>query len=199
MDSITIFYLGFLILFLVVPILQICMNPASIVEVPSTDSSMEVIDRMTAHSVALFSIVLVIIQFILRDGAENDYRLLTVAMLVLCAGFLMTTFILELFGGVRIVLFHLQITALRYAGLLLFTGLYYLLGSYQLESALLLIFDLFLSLAWITWLVHEANYLLRIQRQEWRNREISRKTWFSNQIDEKKNSAQKYFEDMVDR
>jgi len=110
------------------------------------------------------------------------YQELTIGILSLCAGFLMLTFILELFSDVRVVLFHLQITALRYSGLLLFSGLLFLLQSYQLNPTIQYLFAGFVLISWIAWIFHELKYLFRIQRREWNNRDMERGEWFHKAI-----------------
>lgn len=185
MISIGLVYLILLGAFISVPAGQILINPASTTEAPSSEDSMSVVDRTASESVALFAIVLVVIQFILEDNQMGYYQELTIGVLTVCAGFLMLTFILELFSGIRVVLFHLQITALRYSGLLLFSGLFFLLQSYQLNPQIQLLFGVFVLLSWVTWIVHELNYLFRIQRREWDNRDIDRGEWFRKAIRKK--------------
>jgi len=175
-------YFILLNVFMFVPTGQILINPASTTEAPSSEDSMSVVDRTASESVALFAIVLVVIQFILENNQMGYYQELTIGFLTVCAGFLMLTFILELFSDIRVVLFHLQITALRYSGLLLFSGLFFLLQSYKLNSQIQLLFGVFVLLSWSTWIIHELNYLLRIQRREWNNRNIDRGEWFLKAI-----------------
>jgi len=175
-------YLVLLGIFIFVPVVQILINPASISEAPSSKDSMSVVDRTASESIALFAIVLVIIQFVLEDTEMGYYQELTIGILSLCAGFLMLTFILELFSDVRVVLFHLQITALRYSGLLLFSGLLFLLQSYQLNPTIQYLFAGFVLISWIAWIFHELKYLFRIQRREWNNRDMERGEWFHKAI-----------------
>lgn len=184
MISIRTIYLILLGVFVCVPLFQILINPASSTESPSSEDSMSVVDRTASESIALFAIVLVVIQFILEDTEIGDYQELTIGVLTLCAGFLMLTFILELFGVVKVILFHLQITALRYSGLLLFSGLYVLLLSYQLDPLIQRLFGVFVLISWITWIIHEINYL-RIQQREWDSRDIDRSMWVRKAIKNK--------------
>lgn len=138
---------------------------------------MDVVDRFASRSVGLFAVVLVIIQFILESGSIEGYKLLAINALVLSGGFLMFTFILELWADIKILLFHLQLTSLRYSGLLLFLGLYYLLLANDLPQVMNGIFLIFLLVSWLAWILHELHYLLRTQLKNWRSREISRKDW----------------------
>ncbi|WP_152420726.1 hypothetical protein [Haloferax sulfurifontis] len=182
MTSLGLIYLALLGIFIFVPAGQILINPASTTEAPSAEDSMSVVDRTASESVALFAIVLVVIKFILEDNQIGYYQELTIGVLTVCAGFLMLTFILELFSDIRVVIFHLQITALRYSGLLLFSGLFFLLQSYQLNPQIQLLFGVFVLLSWVTWLVHELYYLFRIQSRDWNNRDINRGDWFRKAI-----------------
>ncbi|UBF21537.1 hypothetical protein HJTV-2_gp57 [Haloarcula virus HJTV-2] len=178
-------YLVLLGIFIFVPTVQILINPVSISEAPSSKDSMSVVDRTASESIALFAIVLVIIQFVLEDTELSYYQELTVGILTLCAGFLMLTFILELFSDVRVVLFHLQITALRYSGLLLFSGLFFLLQSYQLNPTIQYLFAGFVLISWGAWIFHELKYLFRIQLREWNSRGLERGNWFRKVIRQK--------------
>lgn len=185
MVSIGVIYLILLGIFISVPFIQVLINPASISEAPSSDNSMSVIDRTASESIALFAIVLVVIQFILEGNEMGFYQELTIGVLTLCAGFLMLTFILELFSDVRVVLFHLQITALRYSGLLLFSGLLFLLQSYQLDPLIQRLFGGFVLISWIAWVFHELKYLFSIQLREWNSRDIGRGEWFYGLVRQK--------------
>lgn len=182
MISIGEIYLILLTGFLFVPIAQVLINPASSTEPPSSEDSMSVVDRTASESIALFAIVLVIIQFILEGDEIGYYQEITIGVLALCAGFLMLTFILELFSDIRVVLFHLQITALRYSGLLLFSGLYFLLSSYNLDTVIQYLFGSFVLLSWLTWIFHELKYLFGIQLREWNSRDLDRNEWFCEAI-----------------
>jgi len=178
MVSIGEIYLILLVIFVSVPALQILINPASISEPPPSEDSMDVVDRKSSESMALFAIVLVIIQFVLEGDQTGYYQEITIGVLTFCSGVLMLPFILELFGDVRIVLFHLQITALRYSGLLLFSGLFFLLQSYQLNPVIQIVFAFFVLISWGAWIYHELRYLFILQRREWDSNESDRYEWF---------------------
>lgn len=184
MVSIRSLYILLSVVFLFVPVAQVVVNPASITDPPTSENSISVVDRSASQSVALFAIVLVVIQFILEDGRAGYYQELTIGVLAVCAGFLMVVFIMELFGDIRIVLFHLQITALRYSGLLLFSGLFFLLKSYELNPQIQLLLGLFVGLSWLTWIIHEAHYLFKSQRDDWNDLEADRINYIREEFEE---------------
>lgn len=182
MLSISKIYIVAILGFALIPVLQFIINPNSISEPPTSSKSMDIVDRTSAQSIALFALVLVIIQFILDGGEITQYQALTIGVLSLCAGFLMLTFILELFGGMWVIVFHLHITSLRYSGLLLFSGLYFLLLSYQLDSIIYIVLGGFVLLSWATWVIHELHYLMITQRREWNETNQHRKEWLVTKI-----------------
>lgn len=163
-----------MVVFFLVPFLQIIINPASLSQYPTADDSMSVVAQTAARSVAIFALVLVIIQFILNNGTIDGYQLLAISVLVLCSCFLMMAFIMELIGDIRVLFFHLQLTALRYSGLLLFLGLYFLLRSTDIPNIISAFFGVFVSIAWLAWIIHELHYLLIKQPEEWEREDMDK-------------------------
>lgn len=172
-----------IVLFVLIPFIQLIINPASISQSPTANDSMNVVAQTAAQSVAIFAIVLVIIQFILDNGPIQGYELLSINVLVLSACFLMLTFIMELFGDIKVLFFHLQLTALRYSGLLLFLGLFFLLLSNDLPDIIPALFGIFVAIAWSAWLVHEIHYLFFKQEEEWGSEDKTKGEWLSEQIE----------------
>jgi len=146
-------------IFLAVPILQYMINPGSLSQHPTADDSMSVVAQTAAQSIAIFAIVLVIIQFILDSGSIDGYRLLAINVLVLSASFLMVTFTMEMIADIKVLFFHLQLTAVRYSGLLLFLGLYFFLLSTDAPDVISNVFGAFVLITWLAWFIHEINYL----------------------------------------
>jgi hypothetical protein len=160
-----------LLIFIADFILKIIVNPASLLNEPTSDSTIEIVDKTSTRSIAIFSIVLVVIQFSLPSTAGvslSYWESLSVGVLTLSAGFLTISFIMELWGSVLIFAFNLQITSLRYAGLLLFLGMCFLLQSYSIPETTTTIFALFVVLSWILWIMNEIDYL-STQKDEWDN------------------------------
>lgn len=136
------------------------------------------VDQNSGRAIAIFAIVLVIIQFLLGDSEIGYYELLTLNTLVICSGFLMLTFSLELFGAIRSDFFNLQATSLRYSGLVLFLGLFFMLLSTPLPTSISYIFGIFVGFVWFLWLIHELIYIFSIQREEWSAVDKTRRVWF---------------------
>jgi len=88
----------------------------------------------------------------------------------MAAGFLIITFALELFADLKILFFRIQLTSLRYSGLLLFLGLFLLLKSKSISSTLPNTFGIFVGFSWLIWLIHEIHYIFKTQRTEWKIR-----------------------------
>ncbi|WP_204365930.1 hypothetical protein [Halorubrum saccharovorum] len=158
------------------------MNPATIVESPSNENSMEIVDHSAGRSIAIFSVVLVVIQSTLGGDTPTYYETIALTTLTIAAGFLIITFVLELFADLKILLFRIQLTSLRYSGLLLFLGLFLLLKSKSIPSILPNTFGAFVGIAWLIWIIHEAHYILKTQRKDWNIRNISRTDWLRSYI-----------------
>lgn len=173
------------LIFVTIPISQFVINPASIFEDPKLDDAMAVVDRFAAQSLALFAIVLVVIQFIISNPKMMNPANDVVGILVLSSGFLMITFVLEMFAGVRSLIFHTQITALRYSGLLLFTALYKMMESYTQSRLEIEILAIFVVMSWMIWGFHEAHYLSNRQYCKWKAREANRLDWLKKKLGEK--------------
>lgn len=178
------FQLGLIliILFLLDHIFIALVNPATLTESPSTDDSMDLINQFVGRAIAIFAIVLLIIQFILDNSSITYYEEFTLFILTMSGGFLMLTFILELFSDFRIILFRLQLNSLRYSGLLLFLGLFFLLKSNDISEFIEIIFLFFLAISWLIWLIHEIHYIYKTQRKEWNNKNKSRRKWLIEYI-----------------
>lgn len=158
------------------------MNPTRLSNIPTTSDSMDYIDQNSGRAIAIFAIVLVVIQFVLEDPPIGVYEMMSLNVLVICSGFLMLTFALELFGAVRTELFNLQATSIRYSGLLLFLGLFFLLLSTPLPDIAIHIFGGFVALVWLLWFLHELIYIFSIQRDEWAAVGKTRKRWVCEAI-----------------
>lgn len=182
MVSVAIFSGIVLSLFILDHLLQIWANPASLTETPTADDSIDVVDQSATNSIGIFAIVLVVIQFTMDEFPLKYYGLLALSALSLSSGFLILTFMLELFGSLRVFLHRLQITSLRYAGLLLFLGLYLLLISMPIPAEIYQLLGIFVVLAWIMWIVHELDYIFITQRREWRDNDQSKSEWMEDQI-----------------
>lgn len=157
-------------IFIISQALKLYINPASLINSPSSENAMENVDKSSTRSIAIFSIVLVIIQFTLPNTANLELRfwgVLTVSVLTLSASFLMISFVLEIWGSRKNYLFNLQQSALRYAGLLLFVGLYFLLTSEGISGLNTAVFAFFLLGSWTLWILHEIDYIFNIERKEW--------------------------------
>lgn len=164
-------------IFLIDHLLIIATNPATLTESPSTQSSAEIVEQSRGRSIAVFAIVLVVIQFTLSGDSLTYYDILTLTVLIIATGFLIITFTLELFADLKILFFRIQITSLRYAGLLLFLGLYFLLRSKDVPEVLPNAYGFFLGVSWISWITHELHYIFRTQKREWDNIDMSKKDW----------------------
>lgn len=157
-------------IFIISQTLKLYINPASLINSPSSENAMENVDKSSTRSIAIFSIVLVIIQFTLPNTADLElgfWGVLTVSVLTLSASFLMISFVLEIWGSRKNYLFNLQQSALRYAGLLLFVGLYFLLTAEGISGLNTAVFAFFLLGSWTLWILHEIDYIFNIERKEW--------------------------------
>lgn len=166
-----------ILIFIIDHFLILLVNPASISEAPTSRDSMEMVHQFAGRSIGIFAIVLVVIEFTMERPPLNHFQKLTLAALTISAGFLMVTFILELFGSMKILFFRLQLTSLRYSGLLLFTGLYLLLESKEIPIILTSTLFYFTCLSWIAWIIHELHYIFQTQRKEWNRKNIGRCPW----------------------
>ncbi len=159
------------------------MNPAIATESPSNENSMDIVDKMAGRSIAIFAVILVVIQFALGGG--NDllyYESLALTTLIMAAGFLTITFASELFADLKILWFRIQLTSLRYSGLLLFLGLVLLLKSRSIPNTLSNMFGAFVAISWLAWIYHEYRYIFKIQRRTWNTGDITRKEWLKDFI-----------------
>ena len=149
---------------------------------------MQVVDQSAGRSIAIFAVVLVVIQFALAGTTPTYYQTLALTTLTMAAGFLMITFVLELFADLKILLFRIQITALRFSGLLLFLGLYLLLKSKSIPDTLPNLFGGFVAVAWLIWIIHELHYIFKTQRRDWKARDTTRREWLADLLSLSENS-----------
>lgn len=78
----------------------------------------------------------------------------------------MLAFILELQGGLNTLYFKIQEDSLSYAGLLLFTGLYFVVDSVETPKTFTGLILVFLIISWGMWFSYKYKYL-RVQKMEW--------------------------------
>lgn len=178
MISLSHFSIALVGLFVLDHLLIFLMNPASITDSPTSKVSMRVVDQSAGRSIAIFALVLVVIQFTLDGTNLTHYETLTLATLMMAAGFLMITFVLELFADLKILLFRVQLTSLRYSGLLLFLSLFLLVKSKPVPDILPNTFGAFVTISWLIWIVHEGHYIFKTQKEEWEEIGVSRRKWF---------------------
>lgn len=172
-------------LFFLDHLLVVLINPAILTSSPTSEDSIKIIDQSAGRSLAIFALVLVVIQFTLDGGTPlTYYETLTLAVLIMAAGFLMITFVLELVADWKIFLFRVQLNSLRYSGLLLFLGLFLLLKSKDVPNILPNIFGVFVVLSWIIWIIHEIHYIFKTQKKEWDAKNIPRCEWVKTIFDE---------------
>lgn len=183
MISITNFSIGLVILFILDHLLIPIMNPATLADSPTSKDSMNVVDQSAGRSIAIFALVLVVIQFTMDGSTLNHYETLALATLTMAAGFLMITFVLELFADLKILLFRIQLTALRYSGLLLFLGLFLILKSKSLPDIIANTFGVFVAISWAVWILHESHYIFKTQKADWEAKGISRERWLKDFLD----------------
>lgn len=164
-------------LFLLDHLLILLMNPASLTDSPTNEDSMKVVDQSAGRSIAIFALVLVVIQFTIDGTTLTYYETLSLSTLTMAAGFLMITFVLELFADLKILLFRVQLTSLRYSGLLLFFGLFLLLKSKPVPEILPNTFGTFVALSWIIWIIHEGLYIFKTQKEDWKAKNTTRRKW----------------------
>lgn len=182
MISLSNFSLALIGLFLLDHVLILLMNPASLTDSPTSKDSMKVVDQSAGRSIAIFALVLVVIQFALDGTNLTHYEILSLATLTMAAGFLMITFVLELFADLKILLFRVQLTSLRYSGLLLFFGLFLLLKSKPIPDILPNTFGAFVAVSWLIWIIHESHYIFSTQKDDWRAKETTRSEWFKDKL-----------------
>lgn len=176
------FSVALIALFLLDHLLILLMNPASLTDSPTSEDSMKIVDQSAGRSIAIFALVLVVIQFTIDGTTLAYYETLSLATLTMAAGFLMITFVLELFADLKILLFRVQLTSLRYSGLLLFLGLFLLLKSKPIPDILPNTFGAFVALSWIIWITHEGHYIFKTQKDDWEVKDTTRRKWVKDRI-----------------
>lgn len=176
------FAVGIIVLFAIMQILKLCFNPLNLVRPPEIEDAMGVVDRWMAQSVGLFAIVLVIIQFLLTEGPIGEMEAFAITALVVSAIFLMAGFVLELYAGLRMFIFNLQLSSIRYAGLVLFTGLWFLLLDQSTPDGVTKVFGYGLLIVWVVWGIHELHYILITERRNWRTKDMCRRAWIKSVV-----------------
>lgn len=182
MISLSDFSVALIAIFLLDHILILLMNPASLTESPTSKDSMKVVDQSAGRSIAIFALVLVVIQFTLDGSHLTHFETLSLATMTMAAGFLMITFVLELFADLKIFLFRVQLTSLRYSGLLLFLGLFLLLKSKEVPDIMPNTFGVFVAISWIIWIIHEGHYIFKTQKDEWAGKNTTRLKWVEDYL-----------------
>lgn len=166
--------LGVIAIFILDLLAKFLVNPSIVVEVPSAEDTTELVEKNANRSIAIFSIVLVVIRFSLPNSTQAPVSASTevaVGAFLLSASFLAISFAFELFAAHRIFLVNLQLTALRYAGLLLFSGTYFLLNSEPVTGPLAILVGASAAIGWVLWILHEIHYIFWIQRRKWDSRD----------------------------
>ncbi|MFC6616177.1 hypothetical protein ACFQAS_14820 [Halopenitus salinus] len=121
-----------------------------------------------SRAIGIFAVVLVVVNFIIDPTSEIiNVESLALVTTLISAGFLMLAFVLEVIGGLNVFLFKIQEDSLTYAGLLLFTGLYFVLRGVDAPPLLTILVLVFIILSWTVWIVYKIDYLLNIQQMEW--------------------------------
>lgn len=157
--------------------IKLVVNPAQVTHSPTDNDTMDIVDRMAGQAIALFALILVIIQFVIESGDLSDYEILSAAVMVIAAIFVMLAFATRVIAGLRMVFFNFQLTAVRYAGLVLFLGMYFILRSRPFPEIITKIFGLFLTITWLTWVLHEIHFIISTERDEWSHIDMGRGEW----------------------
>lgn len=125
-------------------------NPTIIRNQPTADRIEEVVETRSSRAMGLFAIVLVVITFILnqsKDMSSPEELTLALTTTLLAAGFLILVFVSETHGIINKFWHRLQEDALYYSGLLLFTGLYFIVRSIEVSNVLKYTVSSFIVLA----------------------------------------------------
>lgn len=148
-------------------IFHLMINPYSWFQEPQPRAQ-EIVERRGYQAIGIFAVVLLVITFILSPPM-NESRLSDLALTttLVSAGFLMLAFIIDLYAGVNVFLFKLQEDSLSFAGLLLFSGLFFVIISVEVDQILAYVILLFVIIAWLVWLYYKIEYIFKIQRMEW--------------------------------
>ncbi len=182
MISLSCFVVVLILLFFLDHLMVILMNPTILTDSPTNKDSMEVVDQSAGRSLAIFALVLVVIQFSLDGNNLTYYEMLSLATLIMAAGFLITTFILELIADLKTILFRIQLNSLRYSGLLLFLGLFLLLKAKDIPDIMPNLFGIFVAISWFVWFVHELHYIFKTQKKEWNSKDTTRNKWITDRL-----------------
>ncbi|MFC6952233.1 hypothetical protein [Halorubellus litoreus] len=158
-------------------VLIFLINPATLTEPPTSNEIASAVDQFAGRALSILAVVLVVLQFTLDGSDITHFEELTLIALTVSAGLLMVTFILELVGAIRILFFRLQLSALRYAGLLLFLSIVLVLKAKSVPEIMPFSLSVFVGLSWIIWILHELHYIFKTQREEWDSIDMKRCDW----------------------
>jgi len=161
----------------VIQLIKLIFNPAQVIQSPTDDDTMDIVDRMAGQAIALFALILVIIQFVIEGGDLSHYEMLSATVMVIAAIFVMLAFATRVIAGLRMAFFNFQLTAVRYAGLVLFLGMYFILRSRPFPEIITEIFGLFLIITWVTWVLHEIHFIIFTEIDEWSDIDMNRREW----------------------
>lgn len=162
-------------LFTLQAVANIVVNPYALIQEPTSPNADEMVAQRGSRAIGIFAVVLVVVNFILDPTSDiiNPQSIALVTTLI-SAGFLMVAFSLEVIGGLNVFLFKVQEDSLTYAGLLLFTGLYFVLDEVDAPSILTILVLAFLILSWSIWIIYKFDYIVNIQSMEWEAIDYSR-------------------------
>lgn len=175
------------VLFVVDALSKLVVNPLSLFEEPTSSDALSVVDRNTSRSISFFSIGLLVIQLALPDSLESSItgmQLLSIYLLTFSTGLLILSFNLELWAPVSSYCFNLQLTSVRFSGLLLFSGLVAFVDSLGTLPVVTNTLGGFVALGGLLWLIHEIDYILISERREWNQHSaLSRTEWLKLKLD----------------
>jgi hypothetical protein len=157
--------------------IKIFTNPAQLTDSPTDEGAMDIVDTMAGQAIALFALILVIIEFVIEGGELTHYEALSATAMVVAAIFVMLAFATRVIAGLRMAFFNFQLTSVRYAGLVLFLGMYLILLSRPFPKSVTDIFALFLVVTWSIWVLHEMHAVLCTERKEWKAVDMNRREW----------------------
>ncbi|GAB3328282.1 hypothetical protein [Haloplanus salinarum] len=161
----------------VAQLIKLYTNPTLLTESPSDEDAMDIVDTMAGQAIALFALILVIIEFVIEGGELTQYEALSATAMVVASIFVMLAFATRVIAGLRMIFFNFQLTSVRYAGLVLFLGMYLILLSRPFTKQVTDIFALFLGITWLVWIVHEIHAILCTERKEWGAIDMNRREW----------------------
>lgn len=161
----------------VIQFIKLVVNPSQLTQSPTDNDAMDIVDRMAGQAIALFALILVIIQFVIENSELSDYEILSATTMVIAAIFVMLAFATRVIAGLRMAFFNFQLTAVRYAGLVLFLGMYFILRSRAFPGGITEIFAFFLIVTWLIWIFHEIHFIIFTETDEWDDVDMNRTEW----------------------